>query len=98
MHELSLPKRKIAEFCRRHHIRRLSLFGSALRKDFRPSSDLDLLVEFKPGHVPGLRFFAIERELSELLGRKVDLHTPASLSPYFRDRVLAEARIQYDAA
>lgn len=95
---MKLPKSEIAAFCRRNHIRRLSLFGSALRNDLRPGSDVDLLVEFKPGYVPGLRFFAMERELTELIGRKVDLHTPDSLSPYFRDRVLAEARIQYDAA
>jgi len=95
---LKLPKSQVAAFCRKNHIRRLSLFGSALRNDFRPGSDVDLLVEFQPGHVPGLRFFTMERELSQLIGRKVDLHTPASLSPYFRDRVLTEARVQYDAA
>lgn len=98
MPELNLPENEIAAFCRRNHIRRLSLFGSALREDFRADSDLDLLVEFERGHVPGLRFFAMERELSRLMGRRVDLHTPGSLSPYFRDQVLAEAQIQYDAA
>jgi predicted nucleotidyltransferase len=89
------PKEKIADFCRRHHIRKLAVFGSALREDFRPDSDLDVLVEFDPGHTPGLAFFGMEQELSELLGRKVDLNTPQFLSPYFRDKVLAEAEVQY---
>ena len=70
---IDIPKERIAEFCHRHHIRTLSLFGSVLRDDFRPDSDVDVLVEFEPGHVPGLAFFAIEVELSEIFGRKVDL-------------------------
>ncbi|MBL7223855.1 MAG: nucleotidyltransferase family protein [Candidatus Brocadiae bacterium] len=89
---------QIAGFCRAHHIRRLALFGSILRDDFRPDSDVDVLVEFEPGHTPGLAFFAIQRELSEMLGRRVDLNTPACLSPYYRDEVLAEAETQYVAA
>jgi uncharacterized protein len=93
--KVELPKEKIADFCRRHHIRKLAVFGSALREDFRPDSDLDVLVEFDPGHTPGLAFFGMEQELSELLGRKVDLNTPQFLSPYFRDKVLAEAEVQY---
>lgn len=93
-----MPKDRIAEFCRRHHIRRLSIFGSALRDDFRQDSDVDVLVEFKPGHVPGLAFFAMEQELSEILGRKVDLNTLQWLSPRFREKVLAEAEEQYVAA
>ncbi len=93
--KIELPKEKIADFCRRHHIRKLAVFGSALREDFRPDSDLDVLVEFDPEHTPGLAFFAMEQELSELLGRKVDLNTPQFLSPYFRDKVLAEAEVQY---
>ena len=93
--KINLPKQKIADFCRRHHIRKLAVFGSALREDFRPDSDLDVLVEFEPGHTPGLAFFGMEQELSELLGRKVDLNTPQFLSPYFRDKVLAEAEVQY---
>ncbi len=92
------PKNELSEFCRRHHIRKLSFFGSVLREDFTPDSDIDVLVEFEPGHVPGLRFFSIERELSELLGRVVDLHTPRFLSPYFREEVLSEAEEQYVAA
>ena len=86
---------KIANFCRKHHIRKLALFGSILRDDFGPESDVDVLVEFEPGHVPGLAFFTMERELCEILGRKVDLNTPHFLSPYFRDQVLAEAEMQY---
>jgi len=94
-HGIDVPREEIADFCRRHHIRRLSLFGSILRDDFGPDSDIDVLVEFDPGHVPGLAFFAMERELSEILGRKVDLNTPQFLSPYFRDKALAEAEVQY---
>ena len=96
--KLELPKDKIAEFCRRHHIRKLAVFGSVLREDFRPDSDLDLLVEFELDHTPGLACFGMEQELSELLGRKVDLNTPQFLSPYFRDKVLAEAEVQYVTA
>lgn len=88
----------LADFCRRHHIRRLALFGSVLRDDFTPHSDVDVLVEFEPGKTPGLAFFGMQDELSELLGRKVDLNTPAFLSRYFRDRVLREAKVVYDAA
>ena len=94
---IELPKEKIADFCRRHHIRRLAVFGSALREDFRPDSDVDVLVEFDPEHTPGLAFFAMEQELSEVLGRKVDLNTPQFLSRYFRDKVLAEAQVHYDS-
>ena len=92
---LVIPKGKIAEFCRRHHIRRLSVFGSALRDDFGSDSDVDVLVEFDEGHEPGFAFFGMQDELSELLGRKVDLHTPGFLSRYFRDQVLKEAEVQY---
>ena len=92
---LELPQEQIADFCRRHHIRRLALFGSALRADFRPDSDIDVLVEFDPEHIPGLEFFEMEIELSEMLGRKVDLNTPEFLSPRFRSQVLATAEVQY---
>jgi hypothetical protein len=95
---IEIPKDRIAEFCRINHIRRLALFGSVLRDDFGPDSDIDVLVEFEPGQTPGLRFFGMEIELSEILGRKVDLNTPGFLSKYFRDEVLAEAEVQYDAA
>lgn len=95
---IEIPKDRIAEFCRRNHIRRLALFGSVLRDDFGPESDVDVLVEFEPDIRVGLRFFGMEIELSEILGRKVDLNTPGFLSKYFRDEVLAEAEVQYDAA
>ncbi|MBI5683939.1 MAG: nucleotidyltransferase family protein [Verrucomicrobia bacterium] len=98
--QVSLPREATAEFCRQHHIRKLSVFGSALRKDFRADSDLDVLVEFEPGHTPGLiRLAGMELELSRLLGgRKVDLNTPLCLSRFFRDEVLAEAEPVYVAA
>jgi uncharacterized protein len=87
---------KISEFCRRHHIRRLSFFGSVLRSDFRADSDIDVLVEFEPGHIPGLKFIAIQRELSRLLdGRRVDLVTPQFLNRRIRDEVLSSAELQY---
>jgi predicted nucleotidyltransferase len=95
---IHIPRGRLEAFCRRNHIRRLALFGSVLREDFGPDSDVDVLVEFEPGHVPGLAFFRLERELSDLLDQRVELHTPQFLSPHFRDRVLAEARVQYDAA
>jgi uncharacterized protein len=97
MSHISLDNVQIAAFCRKHHIRKLALFGSVLRDDFTPDSDIDVLVEFEPGHTPGLAFFAMQDELSSLLGRKVDLNTPECLSKYFRDRVLAEAEVLYDA-
>jgi len=95
MTRISIDQEKIAEFRRKHHIRKLAFFGSVLRDDFRPDSDVDALVEFEPGHVPGLTFFAMEAELSEILGRKVDLNTPNFLSRCFRDEVVAEAEVQY---
>lgn len=96
MGRVPVDEADLASFCKRHHIRRLSLFGSALREDFQSDSDLDVLVEFERDQVPGLAFFAMETELSGLLGRKVDLNTPGFLSPYFRDQVVAEAEVQYD--
>ncbi len=92
-----LDEQVVATVCRRNHIRRLAFFGSVLRADFRPDSDIDVLVEFDPGHVPGLSFFSMEAELGRLLGRKVDLHTPASLSHHFRDQVLSEAEAAFQA-
>ena len=102
--EESLPKQlpvtisydRIAAFCRRHHIRRMALFGSILRADFGPESDVDVLVEFAPDHVPGLAFFAMQAELSQILGRPVDLNTPRFISPYFRHQVQAEAQVVYE--
>ena len=97
MRKPTLPRDEVAAFCRRHHIRKLSIFGSVLRKDFGPNSDVDVLVEFEPGHVPGFfGLFDMEQELSALLGgRKVDLRTPEDLSEYFRSEVLARAEVQY---
>ena len=95
---IKVPDAEIADFCERHHIRKLSFFGSVLRDDFGPESDIDVLVEFEPDHIPGLAFFGMQDELSEILGHKVDLHTPGFLSKYFRAKVLAEAEIQYVAA
>ncbi len=96
---INLPTDKVAEFCRRHRIRRLALFGSVLRNDFRSDSDVDVLVEFEKGvRVGMIRLAGIELELSKLIGRKVDLNTPGFLSKYYRDRILNEALVQYDTA
>lgn len=96
---ITIFKEEIEQFCQRHHIRQLSLFGSVLRDDFTPESDIDFLVEFEPGKTPGyFKIVSMEMELSELLeGRKIDLRTPNELSVYFRDRVMAEAVVQYDS-
>ena len=93
--DLVIPKDKVADFCRRCHIRRLAVFGSALRDDFTPDSDVDMLVEFEEGHTPGFAFFGMQDELSDMLGRKVELSTPKFLSRYFRDKVIKEAEVQY---
>lgn len=94
---IQLPLAKIIEFCQRHHIRRLSLFGSVLREDFGMDSDIDFLVEFEPVHqVSYLDIAGMELELSEIIERKADLRTPAELSPYFRQEVLETAELFYD--
>lgn len=91
-----LPREELAKFCRRHHIRKLSLYGSILKGDFTSDSDVDFLVEFHPDHIPGLITLAgMEIELAEILGRKVDLRTPQDLSRYFRQEVLDSAEVQY---
>jgi len=96
---VSIPKDIIAEFCKRNRIRRLFFFGSVLREDFSSDSDVDILVEFEPGTRVGLiRLSGLEIELGNIVGRKVDLNTSGFLSKYYRDQVLAEADIQYDAA
>lgn len=95
---IAIDKEKIAAFCKENHICRLALFGSVLREDFGSDSDVDVLVEFEPGRVPGLAFFRMQEEISGIIGRKVDLNTAEDLSKYFRDEVLAEAEVQYDAA
>ena len=92
------PKDRIEALCRKHHILRLSLFGSELHGNSTLESDLDILVEFEEGHTPGFAFAGIQRELSEMLDRNVDLHTPASLSSYFRSDVAREARPLYSTA
>jgi predicted nucleotidyltransferase len=96
---LYIPREKIVVFCKANRIRRLALFGSVLRDDFSPSSDVDVLVEFDAdARVGMIRLSALEIELSEILGRKVDLNTPGFLSKYYRERILSEAAVQYDAA
>ena len=97
MAQIAISKDRLASFCQKRHIRRLAIFGSALRSDLRPDSDLDLLVEFEPDHIPGLFGIArLERELAGLFGgRKVDLRTLEDLSRYFRQQVLEEAEVQY---
>lgn len=97
---IDIPDNKIAEFCQRHHIRRLALFGSVLRDDFTPESDVDVLVEFEPGRTPGLEFFTIQDKLSEVLGRRVDLYTfkgvENSRNWILREEILNTAEVQYE--
>ena len=97
--KITIPSEEIAEFCKKNHISKLSLFGSVLRDDFSSDSDIDFLVESEVGKIPGLIGLSrMERELSEMLsGRKVDLRTPQDLSKYFREDVLARAEVQYAA-
>ncbi|MBX3380819.1 MAG: nucleotidyltransferase family protein [Phycisphaeraceae bacterium] len=105
IHGINFPEDKISAFCKAHSVARLSLFGSILRTQtpegghgFRPTSDIDILVEFLPGRVPSLlRFAGMQMELSELLAREVQLSTPPMLSRYFRDQVLREARMLHAA-
>jgi hypothetical protein len=96
---IEISKERLADFCRTHQIQRLSLFGSVLREDFGPNSDVDVLVEFKSGTRIGLiRLAGLESELGNILGRKVDLNTPGFISKYFRSTILAEMEIQYAEA
>ncbi len=94
---ISVDQDRLSEFCRKNHIRRLAFFGSVIRDDFRPESDVDVLVEFEPGMTPGFAFFDLQDDLSQLLGRRVDLSTPSFLSRYIRNRVLNEAEVAFDA-
>ena len=94
---IDIPHAEIAEICRRYRVHRLALFGSVIRDDFTPDSDVDVLIEYEPGHAGGFEFFRMRRELIALLGREVDMHTAASLSPYFRQEVLDEAEEIYVA-
>ena len=98
LHGIRFPREPIEAFCRSNGIRRLALFGSILRDDFRPKSDIDVLVEFQRGVRVGLAFIRMQDELSHIVGRKVDLNTPGSLSKYFRDEIISEAEFLYDAA
>ena len=94
---VAISKEFLEAFCLRNHIRKLSLFGSVLTPRFRPESDVDMLVEFDPEHIPGFLGLArMESELSEILGRRVDIRTPEDLSRYFRDEVVASAAVQYE--
>jgi predicted nucleotidyltransferase len=94
--DVDLSDKKIAEFCRQNHIRKLSVFGSFLRDDYNEDSDIDILVEFFPDHIPGLiRLSGMENELSNALGRKVDIRTAEDLSRYFRNEVLESAEVKY---
>jgi predicted nucleotidyltransferase len=94
-----IPQDKIEAFCKKNYICKLSFFGSALKDDFRPDSEIDILVEFYPDHIPGLiKLSGMEIELSEILGRKVDLRTPQDLSRYFRQEVMSSAKVQYAEA
>lgn len=96
---IPIDRAAISEFCQRHRIARLALFGSVLRDDFSAQSDVDVLVEFEPGHIPGLAFMSMERELSGLLhGRRVDMVTPKFLNPRIRHQVLEGAEPLYVAA
>lgn len=93
---INIPHNGLAAFCKKIHMRKLAIFGSVLRDDFRPESDVDVLVEFDPHHIPGyIRLAGMELELSQILGRKTDLNTPKMLSRYFRDQVFAQAEVQY---
>jgi len=97
MARVKASKERLADFCRRHNIRRLSIFGSALRKDFKPKSDVDILVEFKKDKTPSLlQMVRMEAELNKLYkNRKIDLRTPEELSRYFRDKVISASEVQY---
>lgn len=95
---LGLPEQTIRDFCREHHVQRLSLFGSRLKGTHRPDSDVDLLVEFEPGHTPSMfGLVRMEAQLTDLLGHTVDLRTPGDLSRYFRQEVIDAAQVQYAA-
>lgn len=94
---IEIPDEQIRAFCERHHVRRFALFGSVLRPDFGEDSDIDVLVEFDPQHIPGLDFFLMEDELAKIFGRKVDLQTPRFLSRYIRDQAMADAEVHYVA-
>jgi uncharacterized protein len=92
---INIPQKQLEQFCQRNHIVKLALFGSVLREDFKAESDIDILVEFEPNRIPGLAFFEMEAELTQIFGRKVDLNTPRFLSSKIREQVQQEAAVQY---
>ena len=96
LHHVDFSPTKIAEFCRRNHIRKFSLFGSIVREDFGPDSDVDVLVEFEPGQTPGFAFFGLQEELSDLLGRKVDLVDPILTAPHIRQAILEKGIVLHE--
>jgi predicted nucleotidyltransferase len=96
--KIKVPRKKLEDFCKRNHIQKLAFFGSVLRDDFGPKSDVDVLVEFERGKTLGLAFFSMQNELSEILKREVDLNTPGFLSKYFREQIMREAQVQYAKA
>lgn len=95
-HGVNILDDRLAEFCRLNHIRKLSLFGSILREDFGPDSDIDILVEFEPDHVPGFGFIRLQDELSAMLGHKVDMVTPKFLNRRIRQSVMEQAEVCYE--
>lgn len=94
--QVEIPRTEIEQICERYRIVRLAVFGSAISEDFGPDSDVDILVEFEAGHTPGFGFARLQRELSGILGRQVDLHTCRSLSRYFRDEVIQQSEVVYE--
>ena len=92
---IEINEAELRSLCQQYHIQKLALFGSVLRDDFRPDSDIDVLVEFELGHVPGFEFIDIQDRLAEIIGRPIDLNTPNALSRYFRDKVLTESKVIY---
>lgn len=94
--QVEVPRAEIERICERYRVEWLAVFGSAIREDFDPDSDVDILVEFEAGHTPGLGFARLQRELSGILGRQVDLHTCRSLSRYFRDEVIQQSEVVYE--
>jgi len=98
--KIRVPRKKLVDFCRRNHIRKLAFFGSVLRDDFGPDSDIDVLVEFEPGSTPGLAFFGMAEDLEQIFGRKVDLMTfkgvKSSRNPIRREAILSSAKVVYD--
>jgi predicted nucleotidyltransferase len=96
--KIQVPREQLVDFCRKNRIKKLAFFGSVLRDDFSPKSDVDVLVEFEEGKTPGFAFFGLQEELSRILGYRVDLNTPGFLSKHFRDQVIREALVEYVAA